>query len=322
MKRILLAMLLFATPVLAHERGYGDGYDTGYGDQHESGYGDDSSQSWDDSGYADRGPSFDDFRNDSELSWNGEWVDTPEYGAVWRPRRVGDDWQPYLYGRWVWTDAGWAWSSDEPFGWAVYHYGRWAYSPAMGWLWIPGQVWAPAWVSWRWTDGYAAWCPLGPRQVTYQPALWVVVPSRQFLEPVRHNVVPLHQRTTLPLPARMAPRAGPPIATVERATGRAVRPLVINDGVRPGATRPSSGSVTFYRPRTAPVAVPAREARPRWPGGAQVPPQRPQAVPRPVQQTPGAPRAVAPRAEPSSRPAPHASAPQASTGEHPQAKER
>ena len=27
-------------------------------------------------------------------------------------------WQPYMYGRWMWTNAGWAWVSDEPFGWA------------------------------------------------------------------------------------------------------------------------------------------------------------------------------------------------------------
>src|SRR5947207_5675851 len=213
MKRILLVTLLFAAPVLAQGREPDDGSDYGYGSQDGSQYGDDAPQPWDDSGYTqDRGPTFDDFHSDSELSWNGEWIDTAEYGSVWRPRHVSDGWQPYLYGRWVWTNAGWAWASDEPFGWAVYHYGRWAFSPGMGWLWIPGQVWAPAWVSWRWTDGYAAWCPLGPRrEVAYQPALWVVVPSRQFLEPVRHHVVPIRQRASLPLPARMAPRAGPPV---------------------------------------------------------------------------------------------------------------
>ena len=117
MKRILLAMLLSAAPVLAHDRerdhdddrvGRDDGRYRGYqqDDQDESGYGyRDEAGQWDDSGSADRGPSFDDFRNDAELSWNGEWIDTPEYGAVWRPRRVSDEWQPYVYGRWVWTRA-------------------------------------------------------------------------------------------------------------------------------------------------------------------------------------------------------------------------
>src|ERR1700682_217119 len=254
MKRILLAMLLSAAPVLAHgrERDYDDDRYRGYqqGDQDESGYYGyrDEVGQWDDSGYADRGPSFDDFRNDAELSWNGEWIDTPEYGTVWRPRRVSDEWQPYVYGRWVWTRAGWAWASDEPFGWAVYHYGRGAWSPAFGWMWVPGRVWAPAWVSWRWTDGYCAWWSLGPRRVVQQPSLWVVVPARNFLEPVRHYVVPRSQRPSVPLPSAPGPRAGPPITQIERATGRSVRPLAINDGATPRSARASSGTVTVYRP--------------------------------------------------------------------------
>ncbi|TMA28119.1 MAG: hypothetical protein E6J88_07890, partial [Deltaproteobacteria bacterium] len=185
MNRILLAMLLSAAPAFAREHGQ---YRQDTGDWNDSGDQEDFGSSWDDSwqsgdgswqsedSYADRGPTFDDFRNDSELSWNGEWIHTPEYGTVWRPRRVSGDWQPYVYGRWVWTQAGWAWASDEPFGWAVYHYGRWGWSPAFGWMWVPGRIWAPAWVTWRWSDGYAAWCPLGPRQWVAPASLWVVVP--------------------------------------------------------------------------------------------------------------------------------------------------
>src|SRR5712664_3615634 len=130
MTRILLAMLLTAAPAFAHGDEH-DHDDDGYQREsrrdhdrrsHEHGQYREDYGDW----YADRGPTFDDFRNDSELSWNGEWMHTPEYGTVWRPRRVSGDWQPYVYGRWVWTQAGWAWASDEPFGWAVYHYGRWA----------------------------------------------------------------------------------------------------------------------------------------------------------------------------------------------------
>jgi len=89
---------------------------------------------------------------------------------------VQPGWQPYLYGRWAWTDAGWAWISEEPFGWATYHYGRWAVLDDGGWGWLPGRVWAPAWVAWRYNDGYAAWCPLGPRGLVYeQPRQWVAV---------------------------------------------------------------------------------------------------------------------------------------------------
>ena len=44
------------------------------------------------------------------------------------------------------------WASEEPFGWATYHYGRWGYSDRMGWFWVPGNRWAPAWVAWRQHD--------------------------------------------------------------------------------------------------------------------------------------------------------------------------
>ncbi|OLC20043.1 MAG: hypothetical protein AUG04_11655 [Deltaproteobacteria bacterium 13_1_20CM_2_69_21] len=312
MNRMLLAVLLAATPAFAHrhEREYDedrqDGQSWQGSDDRSGAYGDerydwsvpdDDEEGWqpsdgDDSGYAAaRGPSYDDFRNDAELSWNGEWIQTPEYGTVWRPRRVRDDWQPYVYGRWVWTDAGWAWASDEPFGWAVYHYGRWAWSPAAGWMWVPGRIWAPAWVSWRWTDGYAAWCPMGPRStIVEQPSLWVVVPTRHFLEPVPHYVVPRPQRRVFAVPSGSAARVGPAVTVIERATGRAVRPLAIGDARTPASARAGSASVIFYRPRTAPIAAPPRSGQP----GALPPnPRQPGALPpnpRPVQQMP---RAVA-----------------------------
>jgi len=318
MKSILLAVLLAAAPALA--QGYdrsgwdqgswsedgSDGY--GYGDdQYGSQAADNSWQSYpDDPAYtAGSGPTFDDFRSDSELSWNGEWIDTPEYGTVWRPRHVASDWQPYTYGRWVWTRAGWAWASDESFGWAVYHYGRWAWSPAVGWMWVPGSVWAPAWVSWRWSDGYAAWCPMGVRAAyVEQPGLWVVVPTRTFLEPVVHHVVPRPQRRVIPLPAR-APggqQGAPSVAAIERAIGRPVRPLAIGDARTPSAARTGLGSVMFYRPRTAPVGIPARNGQPTAiPQGPRTAPQGPNARPRPTWY--GAPQPSV-QARPQTNPAP------------------
>jgi hypothetical protein len=175
-------------------------------------------------------------------------------------------------------------------------------------------------------------------------SLWVVVPTRQFLEPVRHHVVPRPQRTALPLPPRTGPRAGPAVGFVERATGRSVRPLAINDGATPSSARAVGGSVIFYRPRTAPVAAPPRAT----PGGASQGPrvnppsrppgygvapspaaQRPQGISGPpAQQAPKAapgpaPEAVAPRPAPSAEQAPRASAPRGSSNaEQLQAKER
>lgn len=97
----------------------------------------------------------------SSLSPYGEWVDCG-FGRAWRPMHVMHGWRPYLTGRWAWTDYGWYWVSYEPFGWATYHYGRWYLDDYYGWIWIPGDMWGPSWVEWRYDDDYIGWAPLPP----------------------------------------------------------------------------------------------------------------------------------------------------------------
>lgn len=59
----------------------------------------------------------------AELGKFGEWFETDSYGFVWQPAELKSNpaWRPYTRGRWVNSDQGWTWLSDEPFGWAVYH---------------------------------------------------------------------------------------------------------------------------------------------------------------------------------------------------------
>ena len=99
-----------------------------------------------------------------KLEPHGEWRETADYGYVWQPRVAEEsrEWRPYTEGRWVYSDAGWTWVSDEPFGWATYHYGRWLRLRRVGWVWVPGDEWAPAWVSWRTSKDYVGWAPLPP----------------------------------------------------------------------------------------------------------------------------------------------------------------
>jgi hypothetical protein len=92
----------------------------------------------------------------------GNWIQRPSYGWVWTPREVSASWRPYQAGHWVWSDEGWTWLSDEPYGWATYHYGRWYQDPEIGWAWVPGNDWAPAWVSWQEGNDYVGWAPLPP----------------------------------------------------------------------------------------------------------------------------------------------------------------
>jgi len=95
----------------------------------------------------------------------GTWVEVEGYGSCWQPNVVvlQAGWQPYCHGgRWIYTDCGWYWHSDYSWGWAPFHYGRWFRHPRWGWCWYPGYVWGPAWVTWRYTDGYCGWAPLAP----------------------------------------------------------------------------------------------------------------------------------------------------------------
>ena len=100
----------------------------------------------------------------SKLDPYGDWRETADYGYVFQPRAAEGSrkWRPYTNGRWVYTEAGWTWVSEEPFGWATYHYGRWTRLRNIGWVWVPGDEWAPAWVSWRKSDDYVGWAPLPP----------------------------------------------------------------------------------------------------------------------------------------------------------------
>ncbi len=97
----------------------------------------------------------------TELSYYGTWQDTPEYGLVWVPSGVSDDWRPYYYGRWSWAPIGMVWVSSEPWGYAPYHYGRWHWAVGTGWFWAPGYIYSGAYVSWAAGPYYYGWCPTG-----------------------------------------------------------------------------------------------------------------------------------------------------------------
>jgi hypothetical protein len=99
----------------------------------------------------------------TKLEPYGDWIETDDYGYVYRPHEAANNrWRPYTDGRWVYTEAGWTWVSNESFGWATYHYGRWTRLRGIGWVWVPGNEWASAWVSWRKGGQYVGWAPLPP----------------------------------------------------------------------------------------------------------------------------------------------------------------
>jgi uncharacterized protein DUF6600 len=191
----------------------------------------------------------------------GNWMSVPDYGYVWHPAGVGQGWRPYSDGHWVWTDYGWTWVADQPWGWAPYHYGRWVVTNDNGWVWIPGTVWAPAWVTWYTGPSYIGWAPLppdnnffsqigiGPFSSSYsiQPNYAVFVPTNSFLYsninsvaiPPSQNITIIKNTTNINNITIVNNRVinnGPGVSIVERATGVRVHKVnVIENNVDPQA---------------------------------------------------------------------------------------
>jgi hypothetical protein len=214
-----------------------------------------------------------------ELSPYGRWVYTSRYGEIWYPTAVRSGWAPYMDGKWVYTDCGWTWVSDDAFD-APFHYGTWVWVAGYGWCWEPGYVWGPAWVSWAWSDRYIGWAPLPPSfaittagyyggAVTMASNQYVFVPANQFAGTNVSTVrVPTSQNTTILAGAQRATQfsvsrglvraGGPPAALVQRATGKPVRAVSVSSVSR--KVRPTTIAAAGIRSgRRIPIATPVRE---------------------------------------------------------------
>jgi hypothetical protein len=255
--------------------------------------------------YADTDPAaLNDFR--STLDPYGNWQEDPTYGTVWVPSRtvVGEDFTPYVSaGHWVYDDD-YVWVSDYSWGWAPFHYGRWAYGTGIGWEWIPGRVYAGAWVSWRygWDDwGYVGWAPLPPLWgwhggfavgigfVPYAP--YAFVPCGHLFAPALGPrlvtgaaVGPIAAHTQPWAPARVAARpgvGGPPPSALHIQASSVVHATAAERGLaqahafaRPssavalGARAPQGSSVTTARAPSAGAARAPDSADVAGTGGA------------------------------------------------------
>ena len=120
----------------------------------------------------------------------GQWIEDPGYGYLFSPN-VDGGFRPYFTnGHWCMTQYGNTWVSDYTWGWACFHYGSWLFDPYYGWLWKPGKNWGPAWVMWRFGNGYYGWAPIpptfdlkpnDPTKIFSCPADWWVFLPCQYL---------------------------------------------------------------------------------------------------------------------------------------------
>ncbi len=106
----------------------------------------------------------------------GEWLWDELYGYVWRPYIDNGaypwGWSPYYYGRWSYSGGQMFWVPQEPWGWIPYHLGVWQWDKKLGWVWLPGSLFAPAWADWDFFFGYASWRPWSLFDWMYDNPYW------------------------------------------------------------------------------------------------------------------------------------------------------
>ena len=129
---------------------------------------------------------------DANVGMTFVWKPLPEFAMVSNAGQT-PQYVPYSNGQWVNSDAGWYFKAPTPWEETVHHQGRWVNSPSAGWMWVPGRVWAPAWVDWKQNEDYVSWAPLPP-SVYYNTAggfsstsiddnNYAIVERGRFLEP-------------------------------------------------------------------------------------------------------------------------------------------
>jgi len=205
------------------------------------------------------------------LSPHGIWVNHPPYGYVWIPYEVRYGWRPYTHGKWIWSSHGWTWVSFFEWGWAPFHYGRWGWDYSLGWYWVPGTLWGPAWVTWRFGAVHIGWSPLPPDAVftlgvgmerlpyPIPDTLWIFVEGRYFLHsgihqyalPVERNYTIIKKtmiKTNIVHRNRMVLNHGLDVETVSRMTNRKVSKYMLEDMDEPGAAKIRADAIGVYRP--------------------------------------------------------------------------
>lgn len=124
----------------------------------------------------------------------GEWAWDDYFGWVWKPAYYtyypSGLWQPYYYGMWREIGGNLFWVPEEPWGWVPYHLGVWHWNKKLGWVWIPGSAFAPAWVYWGYFSGFYSWRPWTLWDWSfswYNPYSYEILPSLAYLMPARES---------------------------------------------------------------------------------------------------------------------------------------
>jgi hypothetical protein len=181
----------------------------------------------------------------------GEWLWDTLYGYVWRPfyndRYPWGNWQPYFYGHWAAYQNQMFWVPDEPWGWVPYHLGIWQWDKKLGWVWLPGSLFAPAWADWDFFNGGYAWRPWSLWDWYYMDSFWgpwgaygfytqgdswtynwppePSRPSEPVLTKIHKNQLKKGESNSLPIPKEIMATYKNVIAGLERKNPRVLESL-------------------------------------------------------------------------------------------------
>ncbi len=201
------------------------------------------------------------------LSPYGRWVKDLQYGFVWIPA-VENNFHPYYsHGYWAMTQYGNTWISAYSWGWAAFHYGCWTYDDFYGWIWIPGQYWSPACVSWRKDNRSYGWAPLAPNKEATDTDeskcprnWWVFVPATLIHDPHFHPNAYGHSKRMRAFRRSKAITcsnnaqnhysvcAGPDVETIQRQTGQGVKVWALLQNIHPATAVAMNSSITLFHP--------------------------------------------------------------------------
>jgi len=192
-----------------------------------------------------------DAKADVDLGWSVFFVWKPNpYMAVGVAHNAYlPGYEPYSNGQWVYSDYGWYFRAGTPHEELTHHYGRWVYADTEGWIWIPGNVWAPAWVSWEDDDDYITWTPYTPwiynvnryyyTQINFEPR-YIVCDRRHFMDPDVYRYTTFYRKNDfenrfkgkdhhyINSNDRYVLNKGPNPEKLERELGRNIKPVRLN----------------------------------------------------------------------------------------------
>ncbi len=218
-----------------------------------------------------------------DMSPYGDWVYHSRYGYVWTPR-VSNNFRPYsTNGHWVYTRRGWTWVSNYRWGWAAFHYGRWFRDRYYGWVWVPDTEWAPAWVTWRSSQGYFGWAPIGPGisieiafgnnyNLPYDDWRFVregdfgrndldnyYVPSNNYTTIINNSTV--INNIQIDNSQHISYNAGPNLGEVERRSHKTFSPVEIRESSKPEENL-GKNELSIYKPQVRKEADGGRKPAP------------------------------------------------------------